>query len=122
MDLHNRRRCGHRCRAHSHGVIPRSSRQSRQKRYPLHSQKGGAGSPAEHDLKGVAGSNLAVESTEMAADLMKMANAKSLLVPILRDVWKRATENRHTKGREYRSIYWLFSQDGGRDVGKVTIE
>lgn len=79
-------------------------------------------SPAENDFQGGAGFNLAVESTEMAADLMEMVGAKSLYTPIMRDVWKRAMENPHTKGREYRSIYWLFSKDDGKGLGKVTVE
>lgn len=81
-----------------------------------------AGSPAENDFQGGAGFGLAVESTEMAADLMDMVGAKSLLTPILRGVWKRAVTNPHTQGREYRSIYWLFSKDDGRDLGKVVVE
>lgn len=79
------------------------------------------GSPAENDFEGGASFNLAVESTEMAADLMNMVGAKSLYTPILRDVWKRAAVNPYTKGREYRSIYWLFSKDDGKDLGKVCV-
>ncbi|KEF58595.1 uncharacterized protein A1O9_06521 [Exophiala aquamarina CBS 119918] len=80
------------------------------------------GSSAEKDFEGGASFTLAAESTEMAANLMNIVGARSLCTPMLRDIWRRAVTNSHTKGREYRSIYWLFSKDDGEGLGNVFVE
>lgn len=53
-----------------------------------------ATSSASRDFKsgpdGGPGLDLANESTEMAVDLMSHVNAKSVMAPVMRDIWKRA--------------------------------
>jgi 3-hydroxyisobutyrate dehydrogenase len=60
------------------------------------------------------GFDLATESTEMTVELMDHVNAKSVMAPVMRDIWKRAQASPLCQGKEYRSLYRLFSEEDGR--------
>lgn len=79
-------------------------------------------SSASRDFEGGASLEMAVESTEMAVELMDQVNAKYLIAPILKDVWIRAGHSKHCIGKEYRSVYRLFAEDSGKALGNVKVE
>lgn len=60
------------------------------------------------------GLDLATESTDMTVELMDHVNAKSIMAPVMRDIWKRAQASPLCQGYEYRSVYRLFSEEDGR--------
>ncbi|EXJ82706.1 hypothetical protein A1O3_06520 [Capronia epimyces CBS 606.96] len=74
-------------------------------------------SSASRDFKGGPdggpGFDLASESTDMTVDLMSQVKAKSVMADVMKDIWKRAASNPHCQGKEYRSLYRLFSEDDG---------
>ncbi|CAK7234987.1 hypothetical protein SCUCBS95973_009117 [Sporothrix curviconia] len=62
-------------------------------------------------------------TTEMAKGVLDMAlahgksvGAKSLLGDIVSDFYEMAAEHDKCKGKDFRSIWRLFTEDGGRDV------
>ena len=79
-------------------------------------------SSASRDFKGGPdggpGFDLATESTEMTVDLMSHVNAKSVMAEVMRDIWKRAANSPLCQGKEYRSLYKLFSEEDGRAIEK----
>ncbi|KAK4500130.1 hypothetical protein PRZ48_008316 [Zasmidium cellare] len=79
-------------------------------------------SSASRDFEGGASHSLAVHSTEMAVELMDQVNAKYLMAPVLRDLWTRAGKSPHCIGKEYRSVYRLFSKDDGCALDTVSVE
>ncbi|KAJ9643671.1 hypothetical protein H2204_001816 [Knufia peltigerae] len=63
------------------------------------------------------GFDLATEATDMTVELMHQVNAKSVMAPVMRNIWKRAQASPLCQGKEYRSLYLLFSEEDGRGIG-----
>ena len=51
---------------------------------------------------------------DMAVQLSNQVGAKTVFAPALQHVFEVAVENDKCKGKECRSVYRLFSEDGGK--------
>ncbi len=79
-------------------------------------------SPAERDFKPGFTLELAKGVMDMALDLMDEVGAKQLFGTVMADVYERAVTNEKCARKEHRSIWRLFSEDEGRDLGTVVME
>jgi 3-hydroxyisobutyrate dehydrogenase-like beta-hydroxyacid dehydrogenase len=53
---------------------------------------------------------------EMSIELREQLNAKSVLAPAVQELFSRAVESEKCKGKDFRSIYRLFSEDDGSEL------
>lgn len=53
---------------------------------------------------------------DMALELANDLDAKMITAPTVRKLYGRALESEKTKGKDFRSIYKLFSEEDGRDL------
>ena len=81
-----------------------------------------SGSPAERDFKPGFTTELAKGVQDMAIDLMEEVGAKQLFGTVMEDIYKRAINNKKCAGKEHRSIYKLFAEDEGNDLGTIVIQ
>ena len=73
-------------------------------------------SSANKDFKPGFTVDLAKGVVDMAATLGQHVGAKSVLAPVVQDVYAKAVENPKTKGMESRSVWKLFSENDGHDL------
>lgn len=79
-------------------------------------------SPAERDFKSGFPTELAKGVLDKAVDFMQEAGAKQLFGTVMADIYARAITNEKCAGREHHSIYKLYSEDEGKDLGDVTMK
>lgn len=79
-------------------------------------------SSASRDFKGGFKTELAQGVTRQMTKLMEEVGAKSVLGPVMDDVWARAVESDLCKDQESRSIWRLFTEEDGKLLGKTKIE
>ncbi|KAK4505803.1 hypothetical protein PRZ48_003768 [Zasmidium cellare] len=79
-------------------------------------------SSASRDFEGGFKTELAHDVTCMAVQLMDDVGAKHVLGNVIKDVYDRALESPHCKGKECRSIYRLLVEDDGKGLGTTKIE
>lgn len=65
---------------------------------------------------------LAKDVFDKAVDLIDQVGAKQLFGNVLKDVYARAVTNEKCAGREHRSIYKMYSENEGEDLGTVVME
>ena len=73
-------------------------------------------SSANKDFKGGFPIELAKGVMDMAIGLGEHVGAKSVLAPVVKDVFAKAAEHPKTKGQECRSVWKLFSENEGHDL------
>ena len=78
-------------------------------------------SPAERDFTPGFPTELAKGVFDKALDFMQEVGAKQLFGTVMADIYTRAITNEKCAGREHRSIYKLYSEDEGRDLGDVNM-
>ena len=57
---------------------------------------------------------------DLSVALAKQVGAKSVLGPIVQEVLRRGVNNPRTRGHESRSVYRLFSENGGKALDGMT--
>ncbi|KIV83068.1 hypothetical protein PV11_05128 [Exophiala sideris] len=80
------------------------------------------GSSASRDFKGGFRTELAKGVTDMAVELMDDVGAKHVMADVVKDIYARAVKHPKCAGQECRSIYKLFSENDGHDLGTTSIE
>ncbi|KAK4934956.1 hypothetical protein LTR10_023893 [Elasticomyces elasticus] len=80
------------------------------------------GSSASRDFKGGFRTELAKGVTDMAVELMDDVGAKHVMADVVKDIYARAVKHPKCAGQECRSIYKLFSENDGQDLGTTSIE
>ncbi|KAI1612668.1 3-hydroxyisobutyrate dehydrogenase, variant [Exophiala viscosa] len=80
------------------------------------------GSSASKDFKGGFRTELAKGVTDMAVQLMDDVGAKHVMADVVKDIYARAVNHPKCAGQECRSIYKLFSENDGQDLGTTSIE
>ena len=76
-------------------------------------------SSASKDFQGEFKTELAKGVIDMAVKLMDDVVAKHVLGDVVKDVYARAVESPLCIGMESRSVYRLFTEDGGKGLGKT---
>lgn len=79
-------------------------------------------SSASRDFKPGFKVELAQGVTRQMTSLMEELGAASMFGPVMDDIWARAVESPLCKGLESRSIWRLFAEENGNQLGKVKIE
>ncbi|EME81570.1 uncharacterized protein MYCFIDRAFT_154262 [Pseudocercospora fijiensis CIRAD86] len=79
-------------------------------------------SSASRDFQGGFKVELAKGVTDMAVQLMEEVGAKHVFGDVMRDVFARAVKSPLCAGMESRSVWRLFTVDGGKGLGKTKIE
>lgn len=79
-------------------------------------------SSASRDFKGGFKVELAKGVTDMAVQLMDEVGAKHVFGDVMKDIFARAVETPLCRGQESRSVWRLFTEDGGKHLGKTKIE
>ncbi|KIW10289.1 hypothetical protein PV08_11251 [Exophiala spinifera] len=79
-------------------------------------------SPSSRDFEGGFKTELAKGVMDMTVQLMDDVGAKHVMGPIVTDVYARAVKHPRCADKECRSIYRLFSENEGRDLGNTRIE
>lgn len=77
---------------------------------------------AAKDFEGGFTTELCHGVLHQAIDLSEEVGAKSLLGPVVQHVYDVAVESDKCRGKQSRSVYRLFAEDEGRELGTVRIE
>jgi len=80
------------------------------------------GSSASRDFKGGFLTELAKGVMDMTVALMDDVGAKHVMGTVVTDVYARAVQSPKCAGQECRSIYKLFAEDDGKDLGVTKID
>jgi 3-hydroxyisobutyrate dehydrogenase len=80
------------------------------------------GSSASRDFEGGFKTELAKGVTDMAVELMDDVGAKHVMGNVVKDVYARAVKSPKCMDKESRSIYKLFAENDGQDLGNTRVE
>lgn len=98
------------------GVINVSTGMSRNSREQNPVKGISTSASSANDFEGGFSTELCQGVLDMALNLSNEVGAKSVLEPVVRAVYGAALRNEKCKGKDYRSIYRLFSEDDGHDL------
>lgn len=73
-------------------------------------------SSAARDFEGGFPLELCRGVNDMAMQLGKEVGARSVLAPVVQGIFERAAVNDKCRGKECRSVYRMFAEDGGKDL------
>jgi 3-hydroxyisobutyrate dehydrogenase len=79
-------------------------------------------SSASRDFQGGFRTELAKGVIDMAVQLMDDVGAKHVLADVVQHVYARGVESPLCKEQESRSVFRLFTEDGGKGLGNTKIE
>jgi hypothetical protein len=79
-------------------------------------------SPAERDFKGGFPHVLAKGVLDMGIRLMDDVGAKQLFGTVMQHVYAQAIKSDKCAGLEHRSVYKLYAEDDGSELGTVVIK
>ncbi|KAK5418848.1 hypothetical protein LTR06_002599 [Exophiala xenobiotica] len=80
------------------------------------------GSSAERDFEGGFKTELAKGVMDMTVQLMDDVGAKHVMGNVVTDVYARAVKHPRCADKECRSIYRLFAENDGKDLGDTKID
>ncbi|EHY56256.1 3-hydroxyisobutyrate dehydrogenase, mitochondrial [Exophiala dermatitidis] len=78
-------------------------------------------SPASRDFEGGFPTEGAKHVMDMAVQLMDAVGAKHVMGNVMKDIYERAVNHPKCRGKECRSIYKLFAENDGKDLGNTLI-
>ncbi|CAG9951185.1 unnamed protein product [Clonostachys rosea f. rosea IK726] len=98
------------------GVINSSTGMSRNSREQNPVKGVSATASSATDFKGGFSTELCNGVLEMSMELAEQLGAKSVLAPVVRQLYGHAVKSEKCSGQDFRSIYRLFSEDEGENL------
>ncbi|KAK7219134.1 hypothetical protein V2G26_007137 [Clonostachys chloroleuca] len=98
------------------GVINTSTGMSRNSREQNPVKGVSSVASSANDFEGGFSTELCHGVLQMSIELSKQLGAKSMLAPVVTDMYDCAVQSEKCHGKDFRSIYRLFAEDGGNEL------
>ncbi|KAI8652221.1 hypothetical protein NCS57_01285100 [Fusarium keratoplasticum] len=98
------------------GVINSSTGMSRNSREQNPVKGVSSAASSATDFEGGFSTELCHGVLQMSMELSEQLGAKSMLAPVVRSMYDCAVQNGKCRGKDFRSIYRLFSEDEGQEL------